>query len=187
MTQISGTVQYLQSKQVPNKNKPGQSFTFWTATINGTPINVGFNSGKDKKPVFTQGMEVTIETTPGYKDELKYVDGSIRVGSLPSSNNNTNAPSGNSANATPHVVTGDRELSIIRQSALKAAVETVNAMEGIKSLQDRIDAIIATASTYTLYSSGKLAQAEATKLVSVKTKKKDVDPDTTGIEDEVNG
>jgi hypothetical protein len=147
----SGKVENIFKNDVTNP-KTGRVFPVYIATINGANYECGY-----KVPTFKVGDVVTIEYETKYgKRKITSASSGVTSAALGKSNN---------ANSSTNVRTfpvgiESPEMSIIRQSALKSAVDTVYhysemyESEGTISLDDYVEKVLAVAYKYTDFSSG---------------------------------
>lgn len=116
---VEGNVDSVYSKT--KSTRSGKDVTIYYGTVDGTEVNLGF------KPIWEEGEYVSVEVAEKY-GELQ-ITGKAKPGSTPAPKAGTKAVSSGSfkRGAFPLEPT-DNQVSIIRQSSLNRAVETVGLM-----------------------------------------------------------
>lgn len=187
---ITANIHHIESRRGTSK-KTGRPYTAYTAhTSEGIQLDCGFSS-----PAFNEGDTVNVEVEDGYRA------GTFKVLRVTDKAATTSTPTGAtpaapSVRPTPTAPAGrtfplhptSPEMSIVRQSALKAAIDTVAVHDKVyKDVEELSDVIIDLAYKYVDFSSGlrevKLADESTKKPVKRRTKAVVDDPD----EDHIDG
>lgn len=151
---VEGTVDNIFSKTKDTRS--GKQVTIFYAEVAGDTINMGF------KPIWEEGEYVNVNVEEKYGELQVSKGGASSPGSAPSRGTSKTAPSkGGSYGAKGKfpVEPTDSQVSIIRQSSLNRAVDTVSNMveQGIitpGNMEDYVDVVLELAYMYTDFGTG---------------------------------
>lgn len=146
MTTVTGVVTDIKSRNINTKRGMSAVYDLF---VDGVKYGAGFTSPKCS-------VGDTVEFFAGDRNGYPNVDGPVRLVTTGGGAATPTAGVPKNTAAFP-VSTDSREYSIIRQSSLKSAVDTVNGYHGgdaSMSLIEYVNAILETAYTFTDFSSG---------------------------------
>lgn len=157
MSNIEGTVDYINTRQVNIKNGPraGSTATVYTMTVSGEDIDYGFT-----KPPFEEGEMVSVPV--GAKNRFgKWEPANKQKGSNgagPAPRQNTRNSYNKREDSGFPIPTDSYQVSIIRQNALTNAVNLITeagyVVDWDKNSDEIIETVIKTAYKFYEFSSG---------------------------------
>lgn len=157
---IQGKITQMIPKRITAKT--GKSYTVFTAMVDGQNINLGFNRFK-----FKEGQQIEVNVEPSKFGGFDIVEGGTPSSAPAISNKPAPFPNVGGGGKVFPVPASHGDHSIIRQSALKAAVDTVSLFsKEHKTVESFTEAAIKTAYKYAEFSSGRREEKLAKEIVA---------------------